>query len=168
MDYAFESWAGSSSAAQAGPDSNPAKKRDTADAQLGALSDDLKSLEESMSMTLDDVLATFQPEPDAEARRAENAEVLSETLPNEQNWDELARMVADHVLVYMQEAQHPLQIALEKMRRTADEYYRDNRAMAVQIRQLLDEREQMIRAMGAYEVELDRYGNLLGNLYLRR
>jgi hypothetical protein len=161
--YAFETWSGPTEPANSEP---AAPESGIAEPSLSSLAEELRSLEESLSFDLDEVFANYHPDL-ADHALAEDQSPLADTVSNEGQWDELARLVADHVLVYMQEMQHPLQTELAKMRRTADEYYRDNRAMAVQVRQLLDEREQMLRALGSYEMELSRYRNLMGNLYLR-
>jgi hypothetical protein len=133
--------------------------------QAFPFSEDLRELEASLAMGFQEGMANFQaaePPPSG----TETAEAYP-AVPDEARWDELARVVADHVLTYMQEADNPLRSELERQRRAADEYYRDNKAMAEQIRQLIIERERLTQALQAFEMESARYRHVLGNLYLK-
>jgi hypothetical protein len=147
LPYSFESWSSLSEA----PEEDIRK--------TFPFSEDLKALEESVPFGFSEGMAGFE--------RPEPPRAPEPVMPDTAQWGEIARIVADHVMNHMTELQHPLQTSLDKSRRQADEYYRDNRAMAVQIQKLLSEREQMAHALRSYELEIARYRNLLGNLYLK-
>lgn len=60
-----------------------------------------------------------------------------------------------------------LQTQLEKLWQIADSHYQDNKALAAQVQALLDERAQLLARLHGYEMEVSRYRQLFGNLYLR-
>lgn len=140
-------------------------------------SDDLQELEASLSMKLDDVMGDYRPAPPPthpswERENSAWENVLPQPgLGDEARWDEMAdgiaKAAAEQVIAHLAEVQNPLQAEIEQVRQEADELYKDNKAMAAQIQQMLGEREQMLRAISAYELELTRYRSLVGNLYLR-
>ncbi len=153
MRYSFESWAGMNGNAAS-----------SASGQSFPFTEDLQELEESLSMRFGEVMGNYR----REAEMAEDtAEASDPTLADNARWDELAQQVAEHVLSYLSEVQHPLRKELEKTRLEADEYYRDNKAMAAQIRQLMAEKEHLQRALSLYEFEVARYRGVLGNLYVK-
>lgn len=153
MPYSFESW-------------RDAENQDEQEIHREfPFSEDLKELEESLSMGLSDVIG------EADAGYFNDTPLPSEAgplpVPDEARWDELAKAVADHVITYMQEVQNPLYGELERQRRVAEEYLRDNRVMARQVQDLISEREELRRRLQAYELEVMRYRPVLGNLHVR-
>ena len=64
-------------------------------------------------------------------------------------------------------AEDCLQAQLGKLWQIADSHYQDNKALAAQVQALLEERAQLQARLHAYELELNRYRQLFGNLYLR-
>ncbi len=179
MRYAFESWVS--------PEPPPVipVRRHTARVKAEAaytpaeedlsafpFSEDMRELEESLSLGLEDVAgnagADYAAYAELELYQSQTAAYENvQPQADEGKWDDLALSVAEYVLVHLRDMQHPLSQELEKQRRAADEYYRDNRAMAVQIRQLLDEREQLAQSLAQCQQELTRYHNVMGNLFLR-
>lgn len=155
MHYSFESWKDPSDPGEPIPEAG----------QEFPFSEDLQELEASLSMGLEESLSGYRPASDSTHSPVQD--LLSQTIPDESRWDELAKVVADHVTLYLEELQNPLQAELARMRRIADEYHRDNRAMADQIRRLIAEREAMRRTLEAYERELTHYRPVLGNLHIR-
>ena len=157
MQYSYEHWANQP------PESKENSESSTApETQSFPFVEELKELEESLSLGLDDGLEAYRQYQ--QARQAVSWEVVDEA-PPESDWDELAKLVADHVMAYMSE--NPLQAELDKMRSQMDEYYRDNRMMAEQVQRLLDENELLRRSMNNCELEVSRYRHLVGNLFLK-
>ena len=72
-----------------------------------------------------------------------------------------------HLHVLLTQMQQPLQSQVDKMWKIADAHYQDNKALAQQIQQLLQEREQLLSTLHAYEIERSRYQQLFGNIYLK-
>ena len=136
---------------------------DTSDAVPGEspfpFLDDLKALEDTLSLDLEEGLEAFR-----EYQQSQQA-ALDEPMSGESDWDELARLVADHVLAYMLD--NPLQIELNQLRAKMDEYYQDNRKMAEHVHRLMEENEQLRVSVSACELEVARFRNLAGNLYLK-
>ncbi len=118
--------------------------------------EDLAELEASLSMqdaAWDEPEAWSSPQTDEPAG------------PVEEDWDQLAEVVAAHVLAYMQGVQS--QDEIERWQKLAEEYREDNRIMARQVRELLKEKEQLTRRLAGYEIELARYRPLAGNLHIK-
>ena len=159
MHYSFESWADWAGGAGS---QTPSDATSEAARQSFPFSDDLSELEESLAMGFHEGMAGFS----GVRENPPSAEPVSHPA-DDAHWDALARAVAEHVLSCLAETQTPLKTELDKFRRQADEYYRDNRAMAVQIQRLLSEREQMNHALRAYELELARYRSLMGHIYFK-
>lgn len=119
-------------------------------------SQDLAELEASLSMQ---DAAWDEPQDWAPSEAPEPAG------PVEEEWDQLAEVVAAHVLAYMQGVQSQDEIA--RWQKLAEEYHADNRVMARQVRELLKEKEQLTRRLAGYEIELARYRRLAGNLHIK-
>lgn len=68
---------------------------------------------------------------------------------------------------YLHNFQRPLQAQLDHLWQIAEVHFQDNKALAGQIQQLLGEREQLLAALHAYELELGRYRHLFGNVHLK-
>jgi hypothetical protein len=97
---------------------------------------------------------------------SEDVYALEESLT--MNWDEvIAAQHSKELPESTSQAEQSLQIQLEKLWQIADTHYQDNRALAAQVQSLLNERTQMQSMLHAYELEVSRYRQLLGNLYLK-
>ncbi len=161
MQYSYERWANE------GPDMSETTETlepsDASDAMPGEnpfpFSDDLKALEDTLSLDLEEGLEAFR-----QYRQGQQTE-LYEPVSSESDWDELARLVADHVLAYMLD--NPLQIELNQLRAKMDEYYQDNQKMAEHVHRLMGENEQLRVSVSACELDVARFRNLVGNLYLK-
>jgi uncharacterized circularly permuted ATP-grasp superfamily protein len=160
LQYSYEHWA-----------NQPSDSKEQSDASVNhqvqsfPFVEELKELEETLSLGLDDGLEAYRQYQEArQSEQSETWEAVDETIP-ESDWDELAKLVADHVLSYVMD--NPLQAELDKMRAQMDEYYRDNRVMAEQVQRLLDENDQLRRSMNACDLEISRYRHLVGNLFLK-
>lgn len=114
-------------------------------------SEDLAELEASLSM----------PEP----HWPSDGEAPPSGILPEEEWDQLAEVVAAHVMAYMQDVQ--AQDEIVRWQRLAEEYHADNRVMARQIQELIEQKDQLTRQVAGYEIELARYRKLFGNLHLR-
>ncbi|HEY9745857.1 MAG TPA: hypothetical protein V6C99_06525 [Oculatellaceae cyanobacterium] len=121
MQYAYENWATHNRPMEQ-------ERRIVEDLSAPPLSEDLRELEESLSM------------------RWEDAEVQGAAHAKEQAL---------------------LQLQLEKLWHIADRHFQDNKALSAQVQSLLQEREQLKSALLAYELEVSRYRQLVGNLYLK-
>lgn len=164
MQYSYERWANDM------PESSEAVETATSSAAAAVfasgqeeqpfpVSDDLKALEETLSLDLEEGMEAFH-----QYRQSQHAQE-NETVSGESDWDELARLVADHVMAYMLD--NPFQGELNQLRGKMDEYYQDNRKMAQHVQQLVDENEQLRVSVSACELELARFRNLAGNLYFK-
>jgi hypothetical protein len=157
LQYSYEHWANQPTDPKENSEPSAAP-----DVQSFPFAEELKELEETLSLGLDDGLEAYRQYQ--QARQTETWEEVDEA-PPESDWDELAKLVADHVLSYVME--NPLQAELDKMRSQLDEFYRDNRIMAEQVQRLLDENDQLRRSMNGCELEVSRYRHLVGNLFLK-
>jgi hypothetical protein len=123
--------------------------------------DNLKILEEDISFDLKEGMEAYRQYRHTESEPVE----IYDTISPESDWDELAKVIADHVLGYM--VHHPVQNELNQLRGKIDDYYRDNRAMAEHIQHLVLENHQLRVSVSACGLEAQRYHNVLGNLYLK-
>lgn len=170
MSLSFEHWDGSAALADVESES----------AQSFPFSEDLKELEASLAMSFAESMAARRQAEDALLDANRTATVAEEpaALDSQQTDAAWAAMtaqvaaqvsadVAEQVAVHLEQVDSPLRKELAQQRRLIDEYYRDNRLMAEQVRQLLQERERLTQLVQAYEMDKIRYRHLLGNLYFR-
>lgn len=161
MQYSYERWANDMPEPPETVESSASSSvfASVQEEQPFPVSDDLKELEETLSLDLEEGMEAFR-----QYRQSQHVQG-HESGSGDSDWDELARLVADHVLAYMLD--NPFQGELNQLRGKMDEYYQDNRKMAQHVQQLVDENEQLRVSVSACELELARFRNLAGNLYFR-
>jgi hypothetical protein len=155
--YSYESWASPPAETPSEPESPPLEQE-----SRFAFSEDMKELEDSLSMGFSEGMYAYQ-----QARQLNPQAISPEGLPEVPHWDALARIVADHVLAYLKSEQEPLVQENATLQRQIEEYQRDNRAMALQIQHLLDEKDQLQQSITAYQLELSRFRPMMGNMHLK-
>jgi hypothetical protein len=165
LQYSYEHWA------DPPPESSEAKRADDVaspqEAQSFPFVEELKELEESLSLGIEDGMEAYRRYQEARQQEPllDQDEWDDAPAADESDWDALAKLVANHVLSYVMD--NPLQAEVDKLRAQMDEMYRDNRLMAEQVQRLVTENDQLRHAAGACELELARYRQLAGNLYLK-
>lgn len=163
MQYSYEHWADQP------PESSESKgTNDPASLQEGQsfpFAEELKELEESLSLGIDDGMEAYRRYQEARQQSLQSEEEWTEPSADDSDWDALAKLVASHVLSYVMD--NPLQAEVDKLRAQMNELYRDNRTMAEQMQRLVSENDQLRQAAGACELELARFKPMLGNLYLK-
>ena len=169
MQYSFERWdnVGPDVVEASGtlPDGLPVDSV----VQPFPFSEDLKELEAGLSLDLEEGLESFRQYQKSNVGATESA-IWNERPDAPQageasDWDELAKLVAEHVMAYMTES--PLQTELDILRAKLDEYYRDNRTMADHVQRLVEENEALRVSVSACELELATFRNVIGNVYLK-
>ena len=158
MQYSYERWLPNTSEATESPQA-------TLEPPVVAPTQpiELKKLEQTIPLNLEDGMQAYrqhQGGPQAGLWREESA-----SGGEADQWDGLAKLVADHVLAYMLD--NPLQNQLDELRLKNDEYYRDNRAMAEQVRKLVEENEHLRHSLSKAEKELAHFQKLGGSFYLK-
>jgi hypothetical protein len=166
LQYSYEHWADQP------PESSEGKGVDASglplEGQAFPFAEELKELEESLSLGIEDGMEAYRRYQEARQQEALAGGVgnaWEDEATDESDWDALAKLVANHVLSYVMD--NPLQAEVDKLRAQMDELYRDNRIMAEQVQKLVVENDQLRQATGACEVELARYRPLMGNLFLK-
>lgn len=168
MQYSYERWLNEQPDATGQDDREPDKTQDdVAERPAGKtfpFAEDLEALQQNLSLGFDEGLQAYR-----QHRMKPQAGVWQEAphaSAEDGHWDDLAKLVADHVLAYMLE--HPLKEELRNLRAENREYYRDNRSMAEQVRKLVDENEHLRRALQKAENELTAFHKLAGSFYVRQ
>jgi hypothetical protein len=163
LQYSYEHWADQP------PESSESKGTDdpalSPETQSFLFAEELKELEESLSLGIDDGMEAYRRYQEARQQSLQSEPEWNETSVDDSDWDALAKLVADHVLSYVMD--NPLQAELDKLRAQMGELYRDNRIMAEQVQRLVAENDQLRQTTGACELELARYRHMMGNLYLK-
>ncbi|MCE3234356.1 MAG: hypothetical protein K0Q50_536 [Vampirovibrio sp.] len=161
MQYSFERWTRDESdlteAMEALSEPLPVEQV----VQPFPFSEDLRELEASLSLDLEEGLDAFQ-----QHRQSGFAASAEELHHGNSDWDELAKLVAEHVMAYM--AESPAQTELDMLRAKLNEYYADNRSMADHVQRLVEENEALRISVSACELELATFRNVIGNVYLKR
>lgn len=122
--------------------------------------EDLKVLEESMSLNLTEGLAAYR-----EHQGLRSLKTAGLHTPEAPDWDDLAKQVADHVVSYLAETTGLSEA--EHWQARNDALYEDNRAMAEHVQRLVEENELLRNSVSVCELELAHFRHLLGNLYLK-
>lgn len=132
-------------------------------AQSFPFTEDLRVLEKGLSLGLDEGLQVYRQHQHLQTGlwREEGLKPSDET-----HWEDLAKLVADHVLAYMLD--NPLQNELQDVKSQNKAYYKDNLAMAQQVRKLVDENDTLRSALGKAEKELASYHKLAGGFYVKQ
>lgn len=167
MQYSYERWANdrlrnTTESADPLPEVLPPEQEPSI--QPFPFSDDLKELEAGLPFDLEEGMNTFRQYQEASFESF--SDPAAPEMSGESSWDELARLVADHVLAYMMG--NPVQHEMDILRGKLNEYYRDNQLMAEQVKHLLEENEALKVSVSACELELATFRNVVGNVYLKR
>lgn len=106
-----------------------------------------------------------------------NAEPVAASLPISDDLQELEASLTmdwDEVIAASQakaartpQTEQALREQLERLWKVADTHYQDNKMLAAQVQDLLNEKARLQAMLHAYELEVSRYRHLLGNLYLK-
>ena len=159
MQYSYESW----QEEVIGQGATPAVLPDSLDPSF-PISEDLKELERNLSLDVEAGMRLYRHHQHRGQTGLGHTAIPDAADAPE--WDDLAKLVADHVLAYMLD--NPLQTDLAAMRRKNDQFYEDNRVMAKQVQELLSENDSLRTAVTAAEGEVARFQKIIGNLYLKR
>lgn len=132
-------------------------------AQSFPFAEDLQALEKDLSLGLEEGLQAYRQHQNLQTGlwREEGLKPSDEA-----HWEDLAKLVADHVLAYMLD--NPLQNELQELKTQNKQYYKDNRAMAQQVRKLVDENDSLRKALNIAEKELATYHRLAGGFYVKQ
>lgn len=170
MQYSFERWDNAGPNMAEVPEALSGGLPVDSVVQPFPFSDDLKELEAGLSLDLEEGLESFRQYQKASFGITEfaiwNERPDAPQAGEASDWDELAKLVAEHVMAYMTES--PLQTELDALRAKLDEYYRDNRTMADHVQRLVEENEALRVSVSACELELATFRNVIGNVYLKR
>lgn len=170
MQYSYERWLNKppeediESVAGNEPEQVPHEAVTDRSSQNFPFAEDLKVLEQNLSLGFDEGVRVYrqhQSQPQAGLGRSETA--LS---AEEAHWEDLAKLVADHVLAYMLD--NPLQNELQDLRRQNSFYYKDNLLMTEQVRKLADENDGLRKALSQIEKELASFHQVAGGFYIKR
>ncbi|WP_373532591.1 hypothetical protein [Vampirovibrio sp.] len=166
MQYSYESWLNqpldNAEALEAPENPSQAENLNASEAaQSFPFSEDLKALEQNLPLSFDEGLQAYRQHQgplQAGLSLSDSAE--------QAHWEDLAKLVADHVLAYMLD--NPLQNELQDLRLQNGQHYQDNRRMAEQVRKLVAENTQLRTALHQAEKALSHFHPVAGGLYVKR
>lgn len=168
MQYSYENWLNDQPKAPESEQTTQTVDSSVALAEQSAapsfpFGEDLQVLEKDLSLGLEEGLQAYRQHQHLQTGlwREEGLKPSDEA-----HWEDLAKLVADHVLAYMLD--NPLQTELQALKTQNKEYYRDNRALTQQMRKLVDENDGLRKALTTAEKELASYHRLAGGFYVKQ
>ncbi len=158
MQYSYERWV--HNVAEMADSSDVAEDLPVQEAVQPA---ELKTLEQQISLNLEEGMQAYRQYQGGTQAGLWREEAQSGS--DEAHWDGLAKLVADHVLAYLLD--NPLESQLQELRLKNEEFYRDNRTMAEQVRRLVEENDGLRRSLLKAERELATFHKLGGSFYIK-